>query len=182
MNDTRMVYSILDGPDGIGDVLLITDGEVLTGLYLDLHRGGPFVQSHWFRDDAKLREPRAQLSAYFAGELASFKLPIAFRKGTSFQKRVWEALCPIPLGTTITYGELARRVGAEGSARAVGAAVGRNPISIIVPCHRIIGSNGSLTGYGGGLERKRWLLDHEDAMSSRMADTASKRPRQKALW
>lgn len=182
MSKTRVIYSILDGPEPIGEVMLISDGDVLTGLYLDLHKGGPLPTAQWTRDDGPFQNARAQLSAYFAGELASFDLPTAFR-GTEFQKRVWEALIPIPLGETITYGELARRVGAPaGAARAVGAAVGRNPISIVVPCHRIIGSNGSLTGYGGGIDRKRWLLEHERAMFTSSNGESGARLRQKALW
>jgi methylated-DNA-[protein]-cysteine S-methyltransferase len=100
------------------------------------------------------------LAAYFAGELTEFDLPMKMI-GTEFQKTVWRELLNIPFGVTISYGELADRVGNPNASRAVGAANGRNPISIIVPCHRVIGSNGKLTGYGGGLERKEWLLAHE---------------------
>ena len=107
-----------------------------------------------------LKRPRAQLQAYFAGELRDFELPLA-AEGTPFQQRVWRALCDIPYGETISYGELARRIGQPTASRAVGLANGQNPISIVVPCHRVIGANGSLTGYGGGLARKRWLLAHE---------------------
>ena len=103
-----------------------------------------------------------QLDAYFAGKLTNFDLPLA-PPGTAFQRRVWHELCRIPFGQTISYGEQARRVGKKGAARAVGAANGRNPIAIIVPCHRVIGANGTLTGYGGGLDRKEWLLRHERA-------------------
>ena len=107
-----------------------------------------------------LDETERQLDRYFEGTLTEFDLPLGPR-GTPFQQQVWAALCDIPYGETISYGELARRVGRPGSARAVGAANGSNPISIIIPCHRVIGSDGRLTGYGGGIDRKAWLLDHE---------------------
>jgi methylated-DNA-[protein]-cysteine S-methyltransferase len=112
------------------------------------------------RDRALLDRVAGQLSEYFAGTLTRFDLPLNL-DGTPFQRRVWEELVRIPFGETTSYGELARRVGRPGSARAVGAANGQNPVSIIVPCHRVIGSSGRLTGYGGGLHRKAWLLDHE---------------------
>jgi methylated-DNA-[protein]-cysteine S-methyltransferase len=111
-------------------------------------------------DRAVLDAAAAQLDRYFAGSLTGFDLPLDLR-GTAFQRRVWSALLDIPFGETASYGELAAGLGRPGSARAVGLANGRNPISIIVPCHRVIGSNGKLTGYGGGLDRKAWLLDHE---------------------
>jgi methylated-DNA-[protein]-cysteine S-methyltransferase len=109
---------------------------------------------------------RAQLDAYFAGELVAFDVPLAVH-GTEFQKRVWDQLVQIPYGETISYSELARRLGDLKLVRAVGLANGRNPISIIVPCHRVIGADGSLVGYGGGLERKQWLLEHEEVTSGR---------------
>jgi methylated-DNA-[protein]-cysteine S-methyltransferase len=112
--------------------------------------------------DSLLDEARRQLVAYFAGRLKVFDLPLA-PNGTEFQRRVWSALTKIPFGATTSYAQLARRVGNEAAVRAVGAANGRNPIPIIVPCHRVIGSNGSLTGFGGGLPRKQWLLRHEGA-------------------
>jgi methylated-DNA-[protein]-cysteine S-methyltransferase len=107
-----------------------------------------------------LEEARRQLIAYFAGELREFTLPLAPR-GTPFQRRVWEEVARVPYGTTATYGDIARRLGHPGSGRAVGAAVGRNPTAIVVPCHRVVGAGGRLTGYAGGLERKRFLLAHE---------------------
>jgi methylated-DNA-[protein]-cysteine S-methyltransferase len=147
----------------IGRLLLTSDGSALTGVYMELHKGGPQPTDRWRRDDGPFRETAAQLADYFAGNLRDFDLPIAFH-GTEFQRDVWEALRAIPCGETITYAELAVRVGRAGSARAVGAAVGRNPVSIIVPCHRVVGSSGRLTGYAGGLDRKRWLLEHEGAI------------------
>ena len=113
-------------------------------------------------DPAWFTEILGQLDAYFAGRLTEFDIPVKL-DGTEFQRRVWSQLQAIPYGETISYGELARRVGSPKASRAVGLANGRNPVTIIVPCHRVIGSNGKLTGYGGGLDRKTWLLDHEAA-------------------
>jgi methylated-DNA-[protein]-cysteine S-methyltransferase len=151
-------YSALH-PSPVGDLLLRADADGrLTHLYLRHDRppvtGGPF-------------DPiREQLDAYFAGELDTFDLPLA-PQGTPFQLRVWEQLTKIPFGETISYGELARRLDDPKLVRAVGLANGRNPISIVIPCHRVIGADGSLVGYGGGLERKRWLLEHEAVTSGR---------------
>lgn len=114
----------------------------------------------WRRDDTELAEARAQLDEYFAGTRTDFELELA-ADGTLFQKKVWKALRTIPFGTTQSYGQLATKIGKPTAARAVGAANGCNPISIVVPCHRVIGADGSLTGFGGGLKRKQWLLNHE---------------------
>jgi methylated-DNA-[protein]-cysteine S-methyltransferase len=111
-------------------------------------------------DDGPFREARRQLDAYFAGELREFNLELA-PDGSPFRQRVWRALGDIPYGATESYGALALRIGLPQAARAVGLANGRNPISIVIPCHRVIGKNGALVGYGGGLERKQWLLSHE---------------------
>lgn len=170
----NVLYATVDSP--IGSLLLSSDsdGAVLTGLYIESQKYEPTRDDRWRRDDAPFRDAIRQLAAYFAGDLHQFDLPIEFQ-GTDFQRRVWEALRAIPFGETITYAELAVRVGSAGSARAVGAAVGRNPMSIIVPCHRVVGSSGSLTGYAGGLDRKRWLLQHErpvPAPSERFALTS----------
>lgn len=112
------------------------------------------------RDPAAAAEAVRQLRAYFAGGRTAFDLPLAPR-GTDFQRRVWRALLDIPPGQTISYGELARRIGRPSASRAVGAANGQNPIAVVIPCHRVVGADGTLTGYGGGLHRKRWLLEHE---------------------
>jgi methylated-DNA-[protein]-cysteine S-methyltransferase len=128
------------------------------GLRKILFHGDP--EEGWREDPAPLAEAVRQLRAYFAGELREFNLALA-PEGTPFQLRVWRELCNIPYGTTISYGELARRVGSPKGSRAVGLANGANPISIVVPCHRVIGSNGKLTGYGGGLENKKLLLELE---------------------
>jgi len=150
-------------PSPFGDLLLLSDGEALTGLFLPSHKHGPGgVSDDWERDDELpvLKATSAQLADYFAGTLADFDIPVRL-DGTPFQRAVWNELTKIPNGTTISYGELARRVGNPKASRAVGLANGRNPVSIIVPCHRVVGSNGSLTGYGGGIDRKRALLQHE---------------------
>lgn len=107
-----------------------------------------------------LAQARRELDAYFAGSATTFSVPLA-PEGTEFQRAVWQALCAVPFGETTTYAALARALGRPAAFHPVGAAVGRNPMSLFVPCHRALGSNGSLTGYAGGLERKRWLLDHE---------------------
>jgi len=146
----------------IGQLTLTAVEGVLTGVHMNEQRHAPTLPPYCERDDAGLADVVAQLEAYFAGELTDFDLPMEMR-GTDFQRRVWAGLREIPYGETISYGELARRVGSPGASRAVGLANGRNPVGIIVPCHRVIGADGSLTGYGGGLERKLWLLEHEAA-------------------
>jgi methylated-DNA-[protein]-cysteine S-methyltransferase len=151
-------HTTIDSP--IGELLLTqADGE-LTGLYMQAGRK-PAIPDPASREDAEaLGETVTQLREYFAGERRDFTMPLA-PHGNEFELRVWEALREIPYGETVSYGEIARRIGAPTAARAVGLANGRNPISVIVPCHRVIGSDGSLTGYGGGLPRKRYLLDME---------------------
>jgi methylated-DNA-[protein]-cysteine S-methyltransferase len=157
MND-KTYFDTLNSP--IGDLLLTSDGSALTGLYMDAGKHGPAMQSGWKRDPGVFKVARAQLKAYFAGELQDFDVPLA-AEGTEFQRKVWATLREIPYGVTWSYVQLAERIGNPKASRAVGLANGRNPISIIVPCHRVIGANGSLTGYGGGLPRKKWLLAHE---------------------
>jgi len=115
------------------------------------------------RSSAVLDRARQQLDEYFAGARTAFDLPLDLT-GSAFERRVWDALRAIPYGTTVSYGDLARRLGDMRTTRAVGAANGKNPIAIIVPCHRVVGSRGELTGYGGGLDRKRWLLEHEGTL------------------
>ena len=156
--DKTSYYGMMTSP--LGELMLISDGEALTGLYMVDNQKHAARRAQAIRDDAALKRPLAQLQAYFAGELREFDLPLA-AAGTAFQQRVWRALCDIPYGETISYGELARRIGQPTASRAVGLANGQNPISIVVPCHRVIGADGTLTGYGGGLPRKRWLLAHE---------------------
>jgi methylated-DNA-[protein]-cysteine S-methyltransferase len=143
-------------------LLLTSDGTSLTSLYLPGDRNGVEPDGSWVRRDdaAPFPEAKRQIAAYFSGSLRAFELPLAPR-GTAFQRRVWEELERIPYGITISYGELARRIGDPSGARAVGLANGRNPIAIVVPCHRVIGANGKLVGYGGGLPRKAALLAFE---------------------
>jgi methylated-DNA-[protein]-cysteine S-methyltransferase len=153
-------------PSPVGELLLVASDSHLAGVHFTPHPVDEIVSGKWLRAsggtaaDAILAKARAQLTEYFSGTATEFDLPLG-PHGTPFQIRVWEALRAIPHGQTISYGELARRLGAPKAMRAVGAANGRNPIPIIVPCHRVIGARGDLTGFGGGLERKRWLLDHE---------------------
>jgi methylated-DNA-[protein]-cysteine S-methyltransferase len=147
-------------PSPIGDLLLIGDGSALTDLYTPGSARASVLADDAVQRDATFRDVARELAAYFAGELTHFETPLAPR-GTPFQQQVWSALQRIPYGTTTSYGQLAASLNNPAGARAVGLANGRNPISIIIPCHRLIGSGGSLVGYGGGLERKRWLLDLE---------------------
>lgn len=146
----------------LGKLLLTSNGEALTGLFTTWLAGdsAPEMTAHWKQDDAPFREVCDQLRAYFEGEAMGFDVPMD-PVGTPFQRKVWRELCAIPYGTVISYLELARRIGQPTASRAVGGANGKNPISIIVPCHRVIAADGTLGGYGGGLDRKRWLLDHE---------------------
>lgn len=149
----------------LGTITLRGTERGLTGLYMQNHRHGPeeFARRNWQRNDEHFAAARAQLGGYFAGKRKVFTLPIDREAmgGTEFQRRVWAGLEAIPFGVTISYGELARRIDHPAAVRAVGLANGRNPLSIIVPCHRVIGANGKLTGYGGGIERKRLLLELE---------------------
>ena len=159
-------YTYFDSP--LEPLLLTSDGEALTGLFMVEHRHGPEVNADWTEDEhaAPFPEAKAQLDAYFRGALVEFDLPLA-PQGTDFQRAVWDELTRIPLGVTISYGELAQRIDNPKAVRAVGLANGRNPISIIVPCHRVIGANGALTGYGGGLHRKAALLTFESTVRAR---------------
>ena len=144
----------------VGRLLLVADEGGLRELLFERGRTAPAIDASWKNNDHLLREAIRQLRAFFAGERQHFDLELN-PQGTGFQQRVWRALQEIPFGETISYRELARRLGNPAASRAVGLANGSNPIAIIIPCHRVIGSNGTLTGYGGGLENKRWLLDFE---------------------
>jgi methylated-DNA-[protein]-cysteine S-methyltransferase len=147
-------YDTIDSP--IGPLLITAEDGALTRLYM-----APFdIDPGWQREPAALEEPARQLAEYFAGERRDFALELR-PAGTAFQRGVWDLLLGIPFGETTTYGALAATLGDPRKVRAVGLANGRNPISIVVPCHRVIGADGSLVGYGGGLERKRALLAHE---------------------
>jgi methylated-DNA-[protein]-cysteine S-methyltransferase len=156
--NAQTIYTTIASP--IGELLLTGDGTALTRLHMqDAPR--PITPSpEWRCEDEPFATAAMQLSEYFAGERREFDLPLALH-GNEFELRVWAALLEIPYGETASYGEIARTIGSPSAARAVGLSNGRNPIALIVPCHRVIGSDGSLTGYGGGLPRKRYLLDLE---------------------
>jgi methylated-DNA-[protein]-cysteine S-methyltransferase len=153
-----MVYDHLDSP--IGKLLLAAEDGALRYIGFELGRHPVWIGDDWRRDRGAFVVARAQLAAYFAGELTEFDLALA-PQGSAFQLAVWAQLRRIPYGTTVSYGELATRVGDASAARAVGAANGRNPLPIVVPCHRVIGADGSLTGFGGGIATKKFLLEHE---------------------
>ena len=187
-------YTYLDS--ALGRILLISNGCEVTGLYFVGQKHAAMPASDWLPQTraAPFARARTELAQYFAGKRMRFDVPLA-PSGTAFQTRVWQALGAIPWGATTTYKELAQSLGAPRSVRAVAAAVGRNPIAVVVPCHRVIGSDGSLTGYAGGLERKRALLELEggflcarvaacetglvaqDAVRSRAVSAASRHPR-----
>ena len=152
-------------PTGLGPVYATLRDDSLSGIYFDGGRHAPAIDPAWREDPAAapFRALASQLEAYLAGKLRAFALPLA-PHGTAFQVRVWNEIARIPFGATITYAELAARAGAPGAVRAAGAATGRNPLSIVVPCHRVIGSDGTLTGYAGGVDRKRRLLELEGAL------------------
>jgi len=155
---TTTCYSDIDSP--LGPLFVQGDGQFVTGLFMPQHKGWPGPDASWQRSDASFAAIREQLAEYFAGERQQFDVPLKLA-GTPFQQHVWRELVRIPFGTTITYAQLAQRIGKPTASRAVGAANGRNPISIIVPCHRVIGANGKLTGYAGGIDKKQWLLAWE---------------------
>lgn len=152
-----MLYTTIDSP--LGELLLVADGDALHRV--SMQEATPLqIDPAWKRSRAALKPVAKQLAEYFAGRRREFDVPLA-EAGTPFQRQVWEAVRAIGYGETATYGQLAARVDRPSAVRAVGAANGRNPIPVIVPCHRVVGSGGSLTGYGGGVERKRLLLELE---------------------
>lgn len=154
--DPSLCYGIYDSP--LGPLLVAGEGDRLHRISFPRERRRP--PADWRRDDSLFEEAYRQLDAYFAGELTQFDLSLHLA-GTAFQKMVWTALRDIPFGETTSYGDLASRIGRPTASRAVGGANGANPLPIVVPCHRVIGSNKSLTGFGGGIEAKRFLLAHE---------------------
>ena len=159
-----MIHTLVDSP--IGVLLLGGDGETLSPAGDGRPRAGARPTA---RRRRRFAGARTQLAEYFAGSRTAFDAAAGARAGASFELRVWSALQEIPYGETESYGALARRIGAPDAARAVGLANGRNPIAIVIPCHRVIGSDGSLTGFGGGLPRKRFLLDLEAGVGSLLA-------------
>jgi methylated-DNA-[protein]-cysteine S-methyltransferase len=167
----EILISTIESP--VGPLTMIARDGVLTNVSMHEQRHVAPPPRDAVTDDAWFEDVAQQLLAYFAGDRTTFDVEMDLL-GTPFQVRVWSQLSQIPYGETISYGELAKRVGNPNASRAVGLANGRNPIAIIVPCHRVIGSNGSLTGYGGGLERKSWLLDHEAKIRSSSTDRVSR--------
>ncbi|MER5658657.1 MULTISPECIES: methylated-DNA--[protein]-cysteine S-methyltransferase [unclassified Streptomyces] len=151
-------HMVIDSP--YGPLTLVADDGVLCGLYMVGQRHRPQEETFGERDDTLFDEVTEQLDAYFAGELKEFTVELRLA-GTPFQRSVWDRLRQIPYGETRSYGELAEALGNLGASRAVGLANGKNPVGIIVPCHRVVGASGGLTGYGGGLDRKQRLLDFE---------------------
>ncbi len=156
-----MLYTTVDSP--IGELLLVGDGTSLHRLSMQHGRRPLRRDPSWTRDGAAFADVARQLEEYFTGARRAFDIPLTLN-GNPFEQRVWDELLTIPYGETASYGAIARRVGSPEAARAVGLANGRNPVAVIVPCHRVIGANGTLTGYGGGLDRKRLLLDLESGV------------------
>ena len=156
-------------PSPVGELLITANESAITGIYFPIRDRVPKDRAGWLEDTghgsagAVLAQARQQLTEYFAGGRTTFDLPLD-PTGTEFQRRVWDALRTIPYGTTTSYGAIARDLGDPHATRAVGAANGQNPIPIVVPCHRVVGAKGELTGFGGGIDRKRWLLEHEGAL------------------
>jgi len=170
-------YDYLETPHG--RMLLVANGDGLAGAYFVGQKYYPKPDASWKRDPRALERAKRELTEYFAGKRRSFGVALA-PEGTPFQRAVWREIGKISCGETLTYAELARRAGRPGAARAAGAATGQNPLSVIVPCHRIVGSNGSLTGYAGGLPRKKALLALESCGAGSAATSPGSRPRRRA--
>jgi methylated-DNA-[protein]-cysteine S-methyltransferase len=153
-------YGYIDSP--LGQLFVQGERQIVTGLYMPQHKGWYGPEESWQESDAPFLAVRQQMAEYFAGQRQEFDVPLKLA-GTPFQRRVWRELTRIPFGKTITYAELAQRIIRPKGSRAVGHANGRNPISILVPCHRVIGAGGKLAGFAGGVEVKRWLLEFERA-------------------
>ncbi len=167
---TTRVYTTVDSP--IGLLTLVAANGALAGVYMVEQRHRPAERTFGEPDAGPFGGVREQLAEYFAGARTTFDLPMALA-GTQFQRRVWRELCEIPYGEKVTYGELAQRMGQPTASRAVGLANGKNPVSIVVPCHRVVGASGALIGYGGGLGRKQYLLELEERVSGRGVDLFS---------
>ena len=156
-------YSTIKSP--VGDLMLVGDASDLIGLYFFACDHIPAASNQWSLKPKHpvLQQAAAQLDEYFAGKRTRFSIPLRLT-GTDFQEKVWQEIALIPYGQTISYSELAERAGAPQAVRAAGTTTGRNPVSIIVPCHRVMGKNGSMTGFAGGLEKKRYLLELENSI------------------
>jgi len=171
--NVALYFDRIDSP--LGTMLLASDGVALTGAWFDGQRYPPSIDARWRhrRDMPVLRRAAAMLAEYFAGTRRVFDIPLA-PAGTAFQRAVWEQIFRVRYGETVAYRDLAARTGRPEAVRAAGAATGRNPLSVIVPCHRIVGADGSLTGYAGGLERKQALLARErDGLAAEAARRAA---------
>jgi methylated-DNA-[protein]-cysteine S-methyltransferase len=168
------VHSVL--ATALGELTVVREGGAVTGLYFPRHWPRPDRAAFGARSDAGFEEVERQLGEFLDGNRSVFDLPLKVR-GSEFDRRVWELVAGVPYGETTTYGELARSLGAGAEPRDVGAAVGRNPLCIIIPCHRVVGATGKLTGYAGGLDRKRALLEIEHAEAPRAG-----RDREARLW
>ncbi|AMB86772.1 cysteine methyltransferase [Pseudomonas agarici] len=158
MTASQIYYDVIPSP--IGPMMLVADDEGLRELRFELDYRPQTPLTGWLHAPEKLAAVRRQLEEYFAGERLEFDLKLNMQ-GTDFQREVWDALTTIPYGVVTSYGQICQQIDRPKAARAVGAANGRNPVPVIVPCHRVIGSNGTLTGFGGGLAAKQWLLEHE---------------------
>ena len=159
------MHTVIGSP--VGELTLVGTDDALTGVYFDGHRRRPGQETFGPRVQGGFEETTRQLGEYFAGERTAFDLPLA-PEGDEFHRRVWDLLARIPYGETRSYGDLARELGDPSLAQAVGAANGRNPLCVVVPCHRVVGADGSLVGYAGGLDRKRFLLDLEEPAGTRL--------------
>jgi methylated-DNA-[protein]-cysteine S-methyltransferase len=159
MSDSDLMHTVVESP--IGALLVVARADGLVAIRFD---PTDVPQGSRAATDGVLGEAARQLHAYGRGERTTFALPLRPQRGGAFERRVWDLVAAVPYGATVTYGDLARRLGAPNAARAVGAANGANPLPIVVPCHRVLGARGALTGYAGGLERKRLLLEHEGAL------------------
>ncbi len=169
--EITMIYDIF--PTRFGDTMICAENDALRGLYFLGQKYQALVLPDWSQapQDSLLQEVKAQFKAYEKSGIAGFDVPLD-PQGTEFQKKVWKALLTISVGTTSTYGRIAKMAASMAAVRAVGSAIGKNPISIIIPCHRVLGSDGSLTGYAGGLSRKAVLLKHEGASFVGMSETS----------
>jgi len=159
---TKIYYDYME--TSIGNLMLAGNGDALMELGFPSGKGARRHRNNWLRNNDVFNEVKEQLSSYFVGELTDFSIPLA-PIGTEFQLQVWQALQTIPYGETLSYGELARQIGRPKASRAVGAANGQNPIPVIIPCHRVIGSSGKLVGFGGGIETKQKLLGLEQELT-----------------
>lgn len=171
---TMFTLTFTEYQSPLGVIVLTASEQGLSGLYFEGQKHWPEDSGHWRQNDneAHLTTARTWLDAYFS-KTALPQLNLDQPEGSEFQKRVWQALKNIPFGQTYTYAQIAQKIGHPNAVRAVGAAIGRNPISLIVPCHRVIGSSGLLTGYAGGVDRKRWLLEHEGALEPAAHESGS---------